>query len=121
MSDAPPRATHPLDERHQLPVQYLDIMPENLFVPINGEGQLNELIGKMLTLFDAAGLPAPQAKAIKDLCRTQIRSWYAAALYNAETSWRGCIAPIACLRDPSNGTERKYVWLAEGNHAISVS
>lgn len=122
MSDAPLQtATHPLDERHELPIPYLGVVDENLYVPINGDYQLDDLIGKVLTLLDATGMPAQQGKAVKDLIKGQIRSWYADARYNAETSYRGCIAPIVCLRDVSNGTERKYVWLAEGNHAVSVA
>ena len=118
---APLTATHPLDERHELPIKYLDVMPDDLYVPINGGYQIDGLLGKVLTILDAAGMPAAQAKAIKDITKTTIRSWYSDCQYNAETSFRGCIAPIVGLRHTSNGTERKYVWLAEGNHAVSVS
>ena len=121
MSDAPLTAIHHLDSRHELPIAYLDVSPADLYVPINGDGQLGDLVGKMLTLFDATGLPAEQSKAVKGLVRTQIRSWYADCQHNAETSYKGCIAPIVGLRDVQNGTVRKYVWLAEGNHAISVA
>lgn len=117
----PRTADHALDARHQLPIQYLDVMPDDLYAPINGGYQLDGLIGKVLTLLDATGMPPAQGKAVKDLVKGQIRDWYAEALDNAETSFRGCIAPIVALRHTSNGTERKYVWLAEGNHAVSVS
>lgn len=117
----PTTAAHPLDDRHQLPIGYLDFLPDDLYAPINGGYQLNDLIGKVLTLLDATGMPDGQAKAVKDLIKGQIRSWYADALDNAETSFRGCLAPIVMLRHTSNGTERKAVWLAEGNHAVSVS
>ena len=119
--EAPLTAIHHLDERHQLPIRYLDFMPDDLYAPINGGYQLDDLIGKTLTLLDALGLPAEQAKAVKDLTKQQIRRWYADALANAETSYRGCLAPIVMLRHTSNGTERKAVWLAEGDHAVSVS
>lgn len=121
MSDDQSPAPHPLDARHQLPISYADVMPDDLYVPINGGHQLNDLIGKLLTLLDAVGMSPAQGKAVRDLARQQIRGWYAEARHNAETSYRGCIAPVVGLRDPGNGTERKYVWMAEGNHAISVS
>lgn len=121
LENSPVAAPHPLDERHQLPIPYLDVMPDDLYAPINGGYQLDDLVGKILTLFDAIGMPVDQSKAVKDLAKQQIRRWYADALNNAETSYRGCIAPIVALRHTSNGTERKYVWLAEGNHAVSVS
>lgn len=121
LSEVPLTALHHLDERHQLPIRYLDFMPDDLYAPINGGYQLDDLIGKVLTLLDATGMQAVQAKAVKDLVKGQIRSWYAEALNNAETSYRGCVAPIVALRHTSNGTERKYVWLAEGDHAVSVS
>lgn len=114
-------APHPLDVRHQLPVSYCDIMPDDKFVPINGGYQLNDLVGKTLTLLDAIGMSPDQAKAVKSLARQQIHAWYADAMRNAETSYRGCVAPIVALRHVTNGTERKYVWLAEGDHAVSVS
>lgn len=124
--EVPLTALHPLDERHQLPVRYMDFMPDDLYAPINGGYQLDDLIGKVLTLLDATGMPDGQAKAVKDLIKGQIRRWYADSLDNAETSYRGCIAPIVVLRNvgpgtTGNGTERKYVWLAEGDHAVSVS
>lgn len=128
MSESDPfaPAAHPLDDRHDLPVPYLNFMPDDVYAPINGGYELDDLIGKVLTLLDATGMPAGQAKAVKDLVKGQIRRWYTEALHNAETSYRGCIAPIVCLRNigtgtTNNGTERKYVWLAEGNHAVSVS
>lgn len=121
LENSPVAAPHPLDERHQLPIPYLDVMPDDLYVPINGGYQLDSLIGKVLTLLDATGMPPAQAKAVKDLVKGQIRTWHVEAQYNAETSFRGCIAPIVALRHTSNGTERKYVWLAEGDHAVSVS
>lgn len=114
-------APHPLDERHTLPVPYLDFTPDDLYVPINGGYQLDSLVGKMLTVVDAIGLPDPQAKAVKGLARQFIGQWYAETQHNAETSYRGCLAPIVALRDTSNHTERKYVWLAEGDHAVSVT
>lgn len=119
--ETPLTAIHHLDERHQLPVRYLDFMPDDLYTPINGGFQLDDLLGKVLTIIDALGMPADQAKAVKDLTKNQIRRWYADAQHNAETSYRGCVAPIVMLRHTSNGTERKAVWLAEGDHAVSVS
>lgn len=121
MSDAPLTAIHHLDERHDLPISYLDVMPDDVFIPINGGYQLNDLIGKLLTLLDVVGMPPAQGKAVKDLARQQVRDWYADAKFGAETSYRGCMAPIVALRHVTNGTERKYVWLAEGDHAVSVS
>lgn len=119
--EIPTPAPHPFDERQALPIPYLDVMPDDRYVPINGGFQLDDLVGKVLTILDALGMQPVQAKAVKDLTRNQIRRWYADAQSNAETSYRGCVAPIVALRHTTNGTERKYVWMAEGNHAVSVS
>lgn len=126
VTDPSAPAPHPFDERQVLPLPYINVIPDDLHVPINGGYQLDELIGKALTILDAAGMNDTQGKAVKDLLRQTIRRWYADAKHHAETSYRGCVAPIVMLRNigpgtTNNGTERKTVWLAEGNHAVSVS
>jgi hypothetical protein len=74
----------------------------------------------MLTHVEAMGLPERAEKANKDLVRQSIYQWFSDVQENSITSYRGCIAPIQVLRH-TNGTERKYVWLAAGDHAVSVS
>lgn len=95
------------------------LAPEDSFFPINSD-QVNRLLGKLLTHIDALGLPPGQAKANKDLIRQSLQQWFNEAKDNSRTSHRGCIAPIQLLRH-RNGTERKYVWRAVGDHAVSVN
>lgn len=91
---------------------------EDLYFPVN-EPQIRDLIGKILTHVDAMGLPERVEKANKDLIKQALWRWFSDAQENSMTSYRGCIGPIEVLR-ATNGTERKYVWHAEGNHAVSV-
>lgn len=93
--------------------------PDDFYYPING-AQLRDLVGKLLTHVEAMGLAERVEKANKDLIRQTLYTWWATAQDNSKTSYRGCIAPIEVLRNP-NRTERKYVWHADGDHAVSVS
>ena len=106
-------------ERHDLPTPFLEASPSDVFIPIN-QPQIGDLLGKLLTQIESMGLPERAESATKSLIRQHVQGWFGDARTNAVTSYRGCIAPIQVLRNP-NGTERKYVWLAEGDHAVSVS
>jgi hypothetical protein len=81
--------------------------------------QVQQLVGKMLTHIEALGIPAGQEKAAKDLVKQTIYGWFANVQENSMTSYRGCIAPLQMLRH-ADGTERKVVWLAVGDHAVSI-
>ena len=91
----------------------------DVYFPINYDLQVRDLLGKMLTHVDALGLPEAQGKAAKDLVRQTFGVWFDRVQENSMTSYRGCVGPIEVLRE-SNDTERKYVWHAEGDHAVSV-
>lgn len=93
--------------------------PDDFYFPVN-ISQLRELVGKMLTHVEAMGLPERAEKANKDLVRQSLYKWWEEAQEDSLTSYRGCIGPVELLRH-TNGTERKYVWHADGDHAVSVS
>lgn len=91
------------------------------YFPIN-TFQVRDLIGKMLTHVEAMGLTPSAEKANKDLIRQTLWRWFSDVRENSITSYRGCIAPIEVLRDPTNMTERKYVWLNDsGTSVVSVN
>lgn len=96
---------------------------DDLHFPVNLP-LIQNLIGKMLTHVEAMGLSATAEKANKDLVRQSVWAWFSDVQENSLTSYRGCIAPIECLRDETNHTERKYVWHGggpEADHAVSVN
>lgn len=92
---------------------------DSLYFPV-GWPQIKTLVGVVLTHIDACGLPAFQNDAVKSLVRQSIQRWFSDVQENSLTSYRGCIGPIEVLRNV-DGTERKYLWHGEGNHAVSVS
>jgi hypothetical protein len=91
---------------------------EDVYFPVNYL-QIRALLGKMLTHVDALGLDAFQRDAVKSLVKQSFHQWWDGAQENSMTSFRGCIAPIELLRG-ADGKDRKYVWHAEGDHAVSV-
>lgn len=94
------------------------ISGSEIYFPIS-HNHLRDLVGKVLTHVDALGLPNTQGQAAKDLIKQSLYRWFDEVQENSMTSYRGCIAPIEVLSD-ADGHDRKYIWHAEGNHAISV-
>lgn len=92
---------------------------DDYYFPVD-HPQIRNLVGVILTHIEAMGLPERAEKANKDLAKKAIYSWFNDVQENSMTSYRGCIAPIQTLRD-SAGRARKYVWLADGEHAVSVN
>ncbi|BCP36374.1 hypothetical protein MINTMi198_17440 [Mycobacterium intracellulare M.i.198] len=94
--------------------------PDDYLFPVN-VGLAQKMLGKMLTHIEALGLPDKAEKANKDLIRQSFWSWWSDVQENSMTSYKGCIAPIEVRREFTNGTEREYVWMAEGDHVVRVA
>lgn len=96
--------------------------PADYYFPVNVDLAQN-LLGKLLTHIEAMNLPEKAEKANKDLMRQSFWRWWADVKDNSLTSYRGCVAPIEVVRDPSNSTESAYRWLGGGaseEHIVSV-
>lgn len=91
---------------------------DRIYFPINYP-LVRDLLGRMLTVVDCAVSPGAQNKATKDLVRQSLYRWFEEVQENSLTSYRGCIAPIEVLSN-DDGSDRKYIWHGDGNHAVSV-
>lgn len=67
--------------------------PNDFYFPIN-LSQFEDLVGKVLTQFEAINLPASVEQANKQIIKQLLWRWYDGVQENCITSWRAIIGPI---------------------------
>jgi hypothetical protein len=78
-------------ETHRIPGTIGNL--DELYFPVN-KGQVNDILGKILTQLEAMNLTEKSERANKAIFKQMVWHWFDEAIDNSVTSANGCIAPI---------------------------
>jgi hypothetical protein len=85
----------------------------DFYFPINVH-QFEDLVGKVLTQFEAINLPEKVEQANKDIVKQLLWRWFDNVQENSITSWKAIVGPIDIKE-----REKELGWIREGKSGLS--